>query len=246
LEVGKIYPRAGFDAVTFEKSTGRNEVFIQCNAHRLFNIIAENESAPFRGLLFNSQVGGNPWGFSHNEELLARFGADTGNSTQTIKFYKNLELNDNSDLDVEGTKNFNIPHPIKPDMRLVHTCIESPYAGLQYSGMVTFTQGKASVSLDATFGMTPGTFAVLTRRIRRTTTNETGTAAVCSRFDVKDSRLDVYTPGDPNSSDEICWMIVAERNDEIIKKNTSTDSDGNLIVEKKKKVLKAETASEDD
>lgn len=56
------------------------------------------------------------------------------------------------DLRVSGTKNFRIPHPIKPDHHLLHGATESPVSGVEYWGEETLDdQGSLTVELPDYF-----------------------------------------------------------------------------------------------
>ena len=135
------------------------------------------------------------------------------------------------DLDVAGTKNFNIKHPL-PSLanthNLVHTVIEAPSADNMYSGMARLVDGSATINIDTEFGMTQGTFVALNRKIRRSVTNEEGfTAVKCS---VAGNILTI-TAQDNTCTDEVFWMVVGQRQDNEIKASNKTDADGYLILE---------------
>jgi hypothetical protein len=138
------------------------------------------------------------------------------------------------DLNVAGTKNFKINHPL-PALNathyLVHAAIESPRVNNKYSGMVTLVNGYASVDIDESFGMTPGTFEALNRNCARTTTNESGFSRVRSRL--TGAVLEIFCE-DATSSDEVYWEVTGERKDEQILSSGNTDEQGHLIIEPKK------------
>lgn len=130
-----------------------------------------------------------------------------------------------------STKMFNIPHPLDPGRRLVHSCIEGPRADLMYRGEVTLRDGSAVVNLDTdcsdTGGMTPGTFAKLCRNPTVHLTNHTSPAWV--RGTVRDGTLHITC--EKPTQDQVHWMVVAERQDNDILQCRSTDQIGRLILE---------------
>ena len=135
------------------------------------------------------------------------------------------------DLDVAGTKNFQIKHPL-PSLanthNLVHTVIEGPSADNMYNGMVRLVDGSATINIDTEFGMTEGTFVALNRNIRRSVTNEEGfTAVKCSL----NGNILTITAQDNTCTDEVFWMVIGQRQDDEIKASTKTDAEGYLILE---------------
>jgi len=135
------------------------------------------------------------------------------------------------DLDVGGTKNFQIKHPL-PSLanthNLVHTVIEGPSADNMYNGMVSLVDGSATINIDTEFGMTEGTFVALNRNIRRSVTNEEGfTAVKCSL----NGNILTITAQDNTCTDEVFWIVIGQRQDEEIKASTKTDAEGHLILE---------------
>ncbi len=64
-------------------------------------------------------------------------------------------------LGVSGSKNFIINHPSKPGMKLVHSSLEGPEAGVYYRGEARLDNGQAVISL-------PDYFEALTRTEDRT------------------------------------------------------------------------------
>ncbi|WP_370104799.1 alpha/beta hydrolase family protein, partial [Winogradskyella sp.] len=130
------------------------------------------------------------------------------------------------DLDVAGTKNFQIKHPL-PSLanthNLVHTVIEGPSADNMYNGMVRLVNGSATINIDTEFGMTEGTFVALNRNIRRSVTNEEGfTAVKCSL----NGNILTITAQDNTCTDEVFWMVIGQRQDQEIKASTKTDANG--------------------
>ena len=132
-----------------------------------------------------------------------------------------------------GTKTFRIDHPVKPETHdLVHSCLEGPRADLIYRGQVELSGGYAQVDLDEAAGMTEGTWELLCRDPQVWVQNDSGWDAV--RGSVSDHTLNIIC-ADSDSGDTVSWMVVAERQDEDIRNQDNTDSDGRLIIEPQKK-----------
>jgi hypothetical protein len=140
------------------------------------------------------------------------------------------------DLNVAGnlsksSGSFKIPHPLpeKTDTHyLVHSFIEGPKADLIYSGMVRLVSGYAHINIDAVSGMTTGTFEVLCRDVRRSTTNESGFAKIKSEF--YGSSLHIYAESQ-DCVDEIFWQVIGERKDPHMYDTGWTDDEGHVITE---------------
>jgi hypothetical protein len=130
-----------------------------------------------------------------------------------------------------GTKTFRIKHPLpekSENFSLVHACLEGPRLDLLYRGVATLVEGVATVDLDEASGMTAGTWVLLCRDPMAMVINATGFASV--RGSVSGSTLTI-TCEESNCSDIVSWLVVAERQDEAIKGQSSTDDDGRLILE---------------
>ena len=131
----------------------------------------------------------------------------------------------------KGSGSFSIPHPLtskKDTHNLVHSFIEGPQCDLIYRGKVDLVGGSATVNIDTAAGMSNGTFVKLNRDVQCFTTNETGWSAI--KGSVSGNVLTI-TAQDNSSTDTISWMVVGERQDDVIKKSVITDDDGNLLVE---------------
>lgn len=140
----------------------------------------------------------------------------------------------------KGAGNFLIDHPLDPTNRnLIHSFVEGPKADLIYRGEVTLSNGRASVSIDATNRMSVGTFEALTRHAEAQVwiQNDTGWEPVRGR--VVGGTLEIECK-DPASTDTVSWLVVAERADPFIKHSTMTDEMGRLIVEVEKPTPTAE------
>ena len=150
---------------------------------------------------------------------------DCGQSNGTSTFSGNLTVN--------GTKNFQIKHPVeslRDSHFLLHATVESPQLDLIYRGSSTLSNGSVSINIDEHFEMTVGTFVALNGDIQCFTTNESGWSAVRGR--VENGVLTIECQ-DETSSDTISWMVVGRRIDEKVKSDraTTTDSEGRLITE---------------
>jgi cytoskeletal protein CcmA (bactofilin family) len=133
-----------------------------------------------------------------------------------------------------GTKSFTIPHPLpeKTDTHmLAHSSIEGPRVDLIYRGSADLVSGLAQVDLDEAAGMTEGTWNVLCRDPQVWVQNESGWDAV--RGSVAGSTLSIEC-AESDSNDNVSWMVVAERCDQNLIINPSTDDEGRLIVEPEK------------
>jgi len=130
-----------------------------------------------------------------------------------------------------GTKTFQIPHPLpelKDTHHLIHGCLEGPRLDLIYRGTINLVDGAATVDLDEASGMSAGTWELLCRDPQVHTSNETGWKHV--RGSVSGSTLTI-TCEEATCTDGVSWMVVAERQDDAIKAQSSTDDDGHLILE---------------
>ena len=142
----------------------------------------------------------------------------------------------NADLDIhgnlsKGSGSFKIPHPLtslKDTKNLIHSFIEGPSCDLIYRGTVTLSSGSATVNIDTVAGMTAGTFAALNKNVQCFTTNESGWGAV--KGSVSGSILTI-TAQDGSSTDNVSWMVVGQRKDDVIKDSSITDANGDLILE---------------
>ena len=128
----------------------------------------------------------------------------------------------------KGSGSFRIPHPIAEDRDLVHSFVEGPQADLIYRGKVTLVDGTATVNLDERYGLIDGTWEALCRDPQVFVSNNAGWTAV--RGSVSGRNVTI-TAQDSSCTDEIDWMVVAERQDDNIKSANWTDEDGRPILE---------------
>jgi hypothetical protein len=156
--------------------------------------------------------------FSHDE----RWGVGTASPSTTLEVNGSLS---------KGSGSFRIAHPLpskKDTHKLVHSFIEGPKADLIYRGIVTLSDGAATVDLDDAAGMTTGTWVLLCRDEQVFTSNETGWYPV--RGSVTGSVLSIDCE-ENDCTDTVSWMVVAERQDEHMYDTEWTDEDGRPIVE---------------
>jgi hypothetical protein len=131
----------------------------------------------------------------------------------------------------KGSGSFRIKHPLiskKNTHQLVHSFIEGPQADLIYRGKIRLNAGKAIINIDEASTMTEGTFEALCREVQCFTTNETGWDAVKGK--VTGNILTIESQN-TESTDEISWMVVGERQDEHMIYTEWTDDEGKVIVE---------------
>jgi hypothetical protein len=133
----------------------------------------------------------------------------------------------------KGSGAFKIDHPL-PSMKdthhLVHSFTESPRADLIYRDKVTLVDGSAIINIDTVAGMTEGTFVLLCDNVQCFTSNESDWSAV--KGSVSGNILTIECE-DSTSTAIISWMVVGERKDKVMMRDstTSTDENGKLIVE---------------
>ena len=129
----------------------------------------------------------------------------------------------------KGSGSFRIDHPLKPDThQLVHSFIEGPQADLIYRGKLTLVNGKAQANIDEVSTMTEGTFEALCREVQCFTTNENGWDLVKGKVIGNIIHIESQNP---NSTDEISWMVIGERKDKHMMDTEWTDEQGKVIVE---------------
>jgi len=131
----------------------------------------------------------------------------------------------------KGSGTFKIDHPLeskKDTHHLVHSFIEGPRVDLIYRGKATLVDGAATINIDESAGMTEGTFAALNRDVQCFTTNESGWDLVKGK--VEGNILTIIS-NNSNSTDEISWMVIGERQDKHIKDTDWTDENGKPILE---------------
>lgn len=90
--------------------------------------------------------------------------------------------------------------------------------------------GQAIVDIDAASGMTPGTFAALTKHTAADVFLQNQSGYVAVRGTLAGGLLTIQAQN-AASTDTIAWLVVAERNDAFYRACTLTDADGNFVVE---------------
>ena len=186
-----------------------------CNANvrvypRMNDYIDQNEDSGYSGTAF---------------EVQAYSGMQVRSSTAN-----NADFTIHGNLS-KGSGSFKIPHPLttlKDTKNLVHSFIEGPSCDLIYRGTATLSSGSATVNIDTVAGMTAGTFAALNKNVQCFTTNESGWGAV--KGSVSGNTLTI-TAQDGSSTDNVSWMIVGQRKDDVIKDSSITDANGDLVLE---------------
>ena len=131
----------------------------------------------------------------------------------------------------KGSGSFRIKHPLaskKNTHQLVHSFIEGPQADLIYSGGVTLVNGRAVINIDEAATMTEGTFEALCRNIRVFTSNETSWDAVKGKVEGNILTIECQNT---ESTDEVSWLVIGERQDEHMMNTEWTDENGKVIVE---------------
>lgn len=154
---------------------------------------------------------------------------------------KRMSINASGDVNVvgafsKGSGSFKIDHPLeekKDSHYLVHSFVESPFADLTYSGMVTLVDGTATVNIDEHFGMSEGTFEVLCGNVRRFCSNESGFTQI--RSSITGNILTIEAQ-DATCTDEVFFMVIGERKDEHMIDTNWTDENGRVIVEPEKNI----------
>jgi hypothetical protein len=131
----------------------------------------------------------------------------------------------------KGSGSFRIKHPLvskKNTHQLVHSFIEGPQADLIYRGKIRLVAGRATVNIDEAATMTEGTFEALCREVQCFTSNETSWDSV--RGKVEGNILTIECQN-TNSTDEISWIVIGERQDEHMYETDWTDENGKVVVE---------------
>ena len=147
----------------------------------------------------------------------------------------------------KGSGSFQIDHPLdskKDTHYLRHSFIEGPQADNIYRGVVTLSNGTATLNLDTVSGMTEGTFVLLNTNVSCFTSNESDWTAV--KGSVSGNTLTIIAQDDTSTA-TVSWMVVAERHDAHVKDSNTDmfDDDGKLIVEPLKYVATSDTTDND-
>lgn len=116
------------------------------------------------------------------------------------------------DLNVFGTKNFSIQHPLDEDRYLVHAAVESPTADLIYRGTSSLESGLVEVELPRYFeaaSKLEGRTVFITPKIA-----DDGSQCNMAASSVENGRFTVSTQGCVDScTHRFDWMVLAIRGD---------------------------------
>ena len=134
----------------------------------------------------------------------------------------------------KGSGTFDISHPIVPNKRLIHSFTESPRCDNIYRGKARLMNGYVNINIDKDCvnspecAMTEGTFVALC-------TNPTYYVQNIDSFDrvigdICGNNLHIRCEN-PSSNDHVHWFVIAERQDDFIKKWDKTNPQGYLITE---------------
>jgi len=136
-----------------------------------------------------------------------------------------------SGLEVNGTKNFRIPHPLYYDTKdLFHSSIESPRYDLLYRGTGKLKKGKLVVNIDEASNMSDGTFESLTQYPEVIGLRNKTSFYRLKATEVENGEFTIFC--EEPTDDEVSWVVMAERADDSIKKySRNSDSEGRLIPE---------------
>jgi hypothetical protein len=137
----------------------------------------------------------------------------------------------------KGSGSFRIDHPLpekNATHQLVHSFIEGPKADLIYRGVAKLANGIAAVNIDTVATMTKGTFVALCRDVQAFVTNNSDWSPV--RATVSGNVLTIECQ-DTNSTAEVSWLVIGERQDQHMMDTEWTDDNGRVIVEPLKPIL---------
>lgn len=117
----------------------------------------------------------------------------------------------------KGSGTFLIDHPCDPaNKNLRHGFVEAPEYVNIYRGVVRLVNGKATVNIDAYFGLLPGTFWALNTDIMVSALqNQEGGTAVWPESKMTGGILNI-TCADTACNDEIAWMVTGRRKDPYV------------------------------
>ena len=178
-----------------------------------------------------AQISGVSEGSANNKSHL-RFSTKSGSGALT----QQMLIRDNNLIQIsgalsKGSGSFEIPHPLdskKGTHFLRHSFIEGPQCDNIYRGTVALSGGSASVNLDSVSGMTDGTFVALNTDVQVFTTNETDWDSV--KGSVSGNVLTISCQNS-SSTATVSWLVIGERQDDVIVSSPLTDGSGKLILE---------------
>ena len=197
---------------------------------------ADGEDLASKGANIFARVNGTPGEKDLPTELVFGTTADTASApTERMTISAAGVVNVVGEL-TAGTKTFKIDHPLDPDNKILyHMAIEGPRVDLIYRGVATLKDGKATVNLDtdSCTGMTAGTFEALTQNAIVTSLHNQDTFDRIKSSKIINGSFNIECEN-IRSTDEIAWVVIAERADPFIKSINRTDKDGRLIPEEDK------------
>jgi hypothetical protein len=163
------------------------------------------------------------------DQATGRFFASINSATPSGGCDLNVEA---GSLNVNGAKNFRINHPLDENKYLIHTSVEAPRADLIYRGTVQLVAGTAAITLDEEYGLIPGTWEELCRNPQVWVTSVDGWE-LC-KGSVVDGVLTIQAK-DPACVETVSWLVVAERQDEVMY-TYGHDEDGRPLLEPDKSI----------
>jgi hypothetical protein len=144
-------------------------------------------------------------------------------------------------IDINGTLSktagsFKIDHPLDNRKHLYHGFVEGPEYGLIYRGQITLVDGSAVVNIDKECMMASGIFNAIAQNPTIYLQNTTGFVSV-KASGIENGEFTIVAQ-ESNCTDNVCWMVCAERADDFIMKSDATDEHGHLILEADKPARK--------
>ena len=201
-------------------------------------IVFNNEPGSW-GITARTSTSTTNLGASLKNIIICGGGGNEGLAITGVDQTAAMEIRNNGTVWIKGTLtkgggSFRIDHPLpekKDTHHLYHSFIEGPKADLIYRGKINLVNGTATVNIDEASTMTEGTFELLTRDAQCFVNNLSGWDLVKGNIT---GNILTITSQNTESTDEISWMVVAERNDEWFRDSEMTDDNDNTIVEKLK------------
>lgn len=181
-------------------------------------------SIDFRGTTARVRLGSAGWSkayeifanVSETADYGLKFNRLNGSELMTLGNGGGTNVSINGTLS-KGGGTFLIDHPLDPaNKNLRHGFVEAPRYDLIYRGKVKLVDGVATVNIDASSDMTDGTFAALTKNACVTSLqNQDGFARI--RPSAISGGVFEIICEDITCTDEVAWVVVAERNDAFVR-----------------------------
>lgn len=140
----------------------------------------------------------------------------------------------------KGAGTFLIDHPLDPlNKDLLHAFIEGPRNGLMYWGKVKLVDGRATIDIDrdsnSDHPMTSGTFAALTINATVHALQNLDGFARLKPGPIVGATFEIICE-DEACTDEVSWLVMAERNDAFVRSSLdpNTDDNGRFVPERMK------------